>query len=146
MNTITDFLTPDHHRCDTIFADAETAAASGDWDKATAAFNHFVDALRHHFAMEEEVLFRTFDERTGMAMGPTETMRLEHRQMTDLISEMADAVQQHDKNDFLGLSETLLMIMQQHNMKEEQMLYRMADQVLCDESNRVVDNMKKIAA
>ena len=81
-----------------------------------------------------------------MAMGPTETMRMEHRQMTDLVSQMTDAVQQRDKNGFLGLSETLLMIMQQHNMKEEQMLYRMADQVLGGESAIVVDNMKKVAA
>lgn len=146
MNNITDFLTPDHHRCDTIFADAESAAASGEWDKATATFSHFVDALRHHFAMEEEVLFPAFDERTHMTMGPTETMRMEHRQMTDLISQMADAAQQHDKNGFLGLSETLLMIMQQHNMKEEQMLYRMADQVLCGTADNIVDNMKKVAA
>jgi len=102
--------------------------------------------LRHHFAMEEEVLFPAFDDRTGMAMGPTATMRMEHRQMTDLVSQMTDAVQQHDKNGFLGLSETLLMIMQQHNMKEEQMLYRMADQVLGSESDSIVGNMKKIAA
>jgi hemerythrin-like domain-containing protein len=146
MNNIADFLTPDHHRCDSIFADAESAAANGEWDKATSIFNQFVDALRHHFAMEEEALFPAFDQRTGMAMGPTETMRMEHRQMTDLVSQMTDAVQQRDKNGFLGLSETLLMIMQQHNMKEEQMLYRMADQVLGGESAIVVDNMKKVAA
>ena len=146
MSNIADFLTPDHHRCDSIFADAESAAASGDWAKATATFNQFVDALRHHFAMEEEVLFTAFDERTGMAMGPTETMRMEHRQMTDLISEITDALQQQDENEFLGLAETLLMIMQQHNLKEEQMLYRMADQVLVSESDKIVDNMKKVSA
>jgi hemerythrin-like domain-containing protein len=146
MNTITDFLTPDHQRCDTFFADAESAAANGNWGEATSLYNSFVDATLHHFAMEEEVLFPAFDKRTGMLLGPTDTMRMEHRQMNDLMSQMTDAVQQHNKNTFLGLSETLLMIMQQHNLKEEQMLYRMADQMLCDDSSNVVDNMKKLAA
>lgn len=144
MNTITEFLTPDHQRCDAIFANAESAAAAGDWDQATTTFNQFADAVRHHFAMEEEVLFPAFDERTRMAMGPTATMRMEHRQMTDLMSQMTDAVHQHDKGAFLGLSETLLMVMQQHNLKEEQMLYRMADHVLSAESGDLVGHMKKL--
>jgi len=36
---------------------------------------------------------------------------------------------------FLGLAETLMLLMQQHNMKEEQVLYRMMDQVYGEEVN-----------
>ena len=37
-----------------------------------------------------------------------------------------------------------MMLMQQHNMKEEQMLYAMADSHLGDIVGDVVDNMKAI--
>ena len=45
------------------------------------------------------------------------------------------AVENRDKENYLGLSETLMMLMQQHNMKEEQVLYRMMDQVYVEEVN-----------
>lgn len=144
MNTISEFMTPDHSRCDDYFAKAEAAAANGDWPACEGAFKDFVDATQHHFAMEEEVLFPAFEARTGMTMGPTQMMRLEHRQMSDLISQMVDAVQQKNQGEFLGLSETLLMIMQQHNLKEEQMLYRMADEVLAGELDAVIEQLKKV--
>lgn len=144
MTTISDFLAPDHQRCDNLFAAAESAAAHGDWDHAVKGFSSFQDALLHHFAMEEQVLFSTFEARTGMTQGPTAIMRMEHRQMTDLLNQMADAVARRDSDGFLGDAETLLIIMQQHNMKEEQMLYRMADQALAGELDEVVGRMRAL--
>ncbi|MDP2784193.1 MAG: hemerythrin domain-containing protein [Sulfurimicrobium sp.] len=142
MTTISDFLAPDHQRCDNLFAAAEAAAAHGDWDNAASGFSHFQDALLHHFAMEEGVMFPAFEARTGMTQGPTAMMRSEHRQMTDLLSQMADAVARKDSDGFLGDADTLLIIMQQHNMKEEQMLYQMADQALAGELDDLVERMR----
>jgi len=142
MTNISDFLAPDHQRCDGLFAEAEASAASGDWASATANFTRFRDALMHHFAMEEEVMFPAFEASTGMTQGPTEMMRSEHRQMTDLLNQMAEDATHKDSSAFLGDADTLLIIMQQHNMKEEQMLYRMADQVLGSELEEVVGRMR----
>lgn len=142
MTTISDFLAPDHQRCDNLFAAAEAAAAHGDWDNAATGFRHFQDALLHHFAMEEEVMFPAFEARTGMTQGPTAMMRSEHRQMTDLLNQMADAAARKDSDGFLGDADTLLIIMQQHNMKEEQMLYQMADQALAGELDELVERMR----
>lgn len=144
MTSISAFLTPDHQHCDTLFAAAEAAAAQGEWQAASAAWVRFHDALRHHFAMEEEVLFPAFEARTGMTQGPTQMMRMEHRQMSDLLNQMADAVMRQDSDAFLGDCETLLIIMQQHNMKEEQMLYHMADQVLTGETDEVIGRMRAV--
>ena len=47
-------------------------------------------------------------------------------------------------DDFLGFLETLNILIQQHNMKEEQMLYTMAQQHLSAESDRIVDMMQSI--
>lgn len=144
MTTISDFLAPDHQRCDNLFAIAEATAAQGDWNNTATMFSQFHDALLHHFAMEEEVMFPAFEARTGMTQGPTSMMRSEHRQMTDLLNQMADAVAHQDGDSFLGDADTLLIIMQQHNMKEEQMLYQMADQALAGELEEVVGRMRAL--
>lgn len=145
MTTISEFLAPDHKHCDKLFATAEAAVAQDDWEDAAAEFKRFHAALLHHFAMEEEVMFPAFEEHTGMTQGPTAMMRSEHRQMTVLLNQMADAMARKKKETFLGDADTLLIIMQQHNIKEEQILYRMADQALAGELDEVVGRMRAMA-
>lgn len=131
MASISDFMSRDHKACDEGFARVEEAASAADWNAAEDAFERFNVAMERHLAMEEEVLFPAFEEETGMSgEGPTEMMRIEHQQMRALFSEMKQAVAAHDANQYLGLSDTLLVLMQQHNMKEEGMLYQMMEQVL----------------
>ncbi len=145
MTTISEFLAPDHKHCDKLFAAAEAAVAQGDWDDAAAEYKRFHAALLHHFAMEEEVMFPAFEERTGMTQGPTAIMRSEHRQMTELLNGMSGAFARKDANAFLGDADTLLIIMQQHNIKEEQILYQMADHALAGELDEVVGRMRAMS-
>ncbi len=65
-----------------------------------------------------------------MGGGPTAVMREEHQQMRGLLKRMADALAGSNLEDFLAAGETLLYLMGQHNMKEEQMLYPMADEAI----------------
>ena len=145
MSTIMDFLGGDHRACDDLFASAEVAVAQNNWDSARSLFERFQTAMAHHLAMEEEVLFPAFEARTGMRTGPTEVMRMEHAQMRGLLQEMAGAVANADESRYLGLSETLNMLMQQHNLKEENMLYPMSDQVLGGERDSLIRAMEAIA-
>jgi hemerythrin-like domain-containing protein len=144
MTTISDFLTPDHKRCDNLFAEAEEAVAKDEWDNASTCFRHFQGAMLHHFAMEEEVMFPAFEERTGMRQGPTVVMRSEHSQMNALLDQLSGAITLKDTNAYLGDAETLLIIMQQHNLKEEQMLYQMADQALMSDLDELLERMRAI--
>lgn len=144
MTRITDTMGGDHHRCDLIFAEAEASVSDSNWDVGTAQFNEFHTAMEHHFSMEEDVLFPTFEEASGMTMGPTQMMRMEHTQMRQLFSDMVQAVEKQDKDEYLGLSETLMMIMQQHNMKEEQMLYPMTDRTLGGDVDEVIEKMNAV--
>lgn len=142
MSTILDFLGNDHRACDDLFASAETAAAQKDWARARDLFEQFRTALAHHLAMEEELLFPAFEDRTGMSAGPTQVMRMEHEQMRSLLQNMASAVEAANHGGYLGLSETLNMLMQQHNLKEENMLYPMSDQVLSGERDDLIRSMQ----
>ena len=130
MSGITETLSADHKRCDALFAEAEAAISESNWDEGGQALSDFIGGMNHHFKMEEEVMFPAFENKTGMTMGPTQMMRSEHEQMRELFADLEAAAKEKDADEVLGLCETLLMIMQQHNSKEEQMLYRMADEVL----------------
>lgn len=90
-------------------------------------------------------MFPAFEERTGMRQGPTAMMRSEHLQMIDLFKQMSEAIVQKDTNAYLGDADTLLIIMQQHNVKEEQMLYQMADQALVSNLDELLERMRAIS-
>jgi len=130
MMNIKQFMAQDHKNCDLLFAKAENAASTGDWETAGLAFDEFIQSMERHLGIEEQELFPAFEEETGVVTGPTEMMRMEHDQMRGLFAEMSYALEQKNSDDFLGVAETLLIMMQQHNIKEEQILYSMMDQRL----------------
>jgi hemerythrin-like domain-containing protein len=127
---LAEFLTSDHRHCDEAFVGAEEAVARRDWESASAALREFADATERHLRREEDLLFPAFEAATGMTSGPTAVMRSEHAHMRRLLSSLEQALVARDRDEFLGAAETLLMLMQQHNAKEESILYPMADRVL----------------
>ena len=131
---ISDYMKPEHRACDNLFAEAEGAVINGNFAAAETFFTQFSDETLRHFHKEESVLFPTFEEVTGMREGPTQMMRQEHEQMRELISRLGKAVEAKDKDTYIAVAEPLMILMQQHNMKEEQMLYAMCDRSIPDES------------
>jgi len=140
--SISAFMTEDHRSCDEEFAQMEISVSEDKWVEAQTKFDTFTKNLEHHFNMEEAVMFPRFETKTGMMGGPTAMMRMEHEQMRNVLGQMQDDLKVKDKNHFFGLSESLMMLMQQHNMKEEQMLYAMVDTHLGDESEVIINEMQ----
>ena len=130
MHTPTQPLHDHHKHCDELFAVAEARAHSSDWAGCETASAQLLGELEAHFATEEQVLFPAFEAATGMSGGPTQVMRMEHAQMRQLMTQMADALKGRDRNAYGGAADTLLILMQQHNMKEENILYPMCDRSL----------------
>ena len=143
MSTIKEFLTTDHGKCDECFAAME-AKATESLESANEACNVFIAETEKHFQMEEKVMFEEFERKTGMTQGPTAMMRHEHTQMRGLMEQMKEALEAGDKDKFFGTTETFMILQQQHNMKEEQMLYPMAQQHLDAESDRIVEMMNSL--
>ena len=123
-------MTDDHRRCDRLLALVEGAAEGDDWVAVGREAEQFRDAMERHFRFEEEVLFPALDGRLPMAAGPTGVMRMEHAQMRRMLEELATAVTACSARDCLGILETLHLVTQQHNAKEEGILYPMADRAL----------------
>lgn len=139
---LTDFLTAEHRVCDALYAKAENAANDGDRAVARAAYAEFEAAMARHLSIEESVLFPEFEARSGMADGPTAVMRMEHEQIRAMMTQMRQALESGELDDFLGFTETLNILIQQHNMKEEQMLYPICDRTLADRAEALLERMQ----
>ena len=138
MKLVTQIL-PEHHKhCDDLFVAAEDAMNRGDWAAAEASFDDFAAQMAAHFAAEEDVLFPAFETASGMSGGPTQMMRFEHEQMRQLLKLLEGACKTKDANEYGGIAETLLTLLQQHNMKEENILYPMCEQALGGQAEQVV--------
>jgi len=141
MTSIPEYMTTKHRECDDYFSEAETAVSKKDWALALIKWKSFAEELSEHFAQEEDTLFPEFEQATGMTAGPTQVMRMEHQQMRALVQELDNALAAKAQEEYLGLSETLMVMMQQHNMKEEMMLYPMMAQNISD-GEQIIENFK----
>lgn len=139
---IREFMSYDHRRCDVLFAEMENAANAGDRERAAALYDSFELGMLHHFNMEEHGFFPEFEERTGMRQGPTMVMRMEHEQMRGIMRQMRKSLEEGDLAGMVRAAGTLLMVMQQHNVKEEQMLYAMGDMRLGPDADGLLRRMQ----
>ena len=125
------FFEQDHRDCDARWADVEELLDTEDIETARPAWRKYEASMLRHMAMEEDVLFPAFDEVSGMAGGgPTAVMKMEHQQMRGLLEQIGEAIESGDAQLAMDIGDTLLMLIQQHNAKEEGMLYPMAQNML----------------
>jgi hemerythrin-like domain-containing protein len=144
MSSISKFLEADHARCDALFESAQAHAEQQDWQQAAADFHAFDQALSRHLAMEEDVLFPTFERVSGNTSGPTAVMRIEHQRLRDLIEAGNAALAARETTDFLASAEALQILMGQHNLKEESILYPITDRVLASQVDAVLQAMQAV--
>lgn len=142
MTTITQFLKADHHCCDAQLAAAETCVAEQRWSVALTAFLAFDTHMRRHLDLEESILFPAFEQTPGTPPGPTSMMRSEHQQIREIAAIMKDALMAQDADGFSAEADVLHILMGQHNMKEESVLYPMADRFLADRAGDLVATMQ----
>ncbi|MFZ2891171.1 hemerythrin domain-containing protein [Sulfuricurvum sp.] len=142
---ILEFMRDDHRACDHLLAEAENALADKKTNEAKELFESFYQATNHHFDMEEKELFLTFEKKTGMMGGPTQMMRYEHQQLRSLLESMRLALSENRNDDFFGIGESMMIMLQQHNMKEEQMLYPMIDRALESTAEVMIQTLKDMS-
>ena len=144
MKTLLEFMQIHHGQCDQLYADGENSLLDEQMEEGVGQITIFLSEMERHFLMEETVLFPTFEDISGMRQGPTQVMRMEHQQMRNLLARMSDAVTRMDRDEILEVGETLLILMQQHNVKEEGILYPMVDQHLAPYREELMDRMDNV--
>jgi regulator of cell morphogenesis and NO signaling len=144
QTTITTFYEADHDRLDELFKTYQRLKRS-DFAKAKDAFKEFKISLQRHIVWEEELLFPTWEEKTGMVEdGPTPMMRHEHSQIKQLLDAIHQKLErQNPETD--QEEQALLNLLSSHNRKEERALYPAIDNVTsAEERATIFSNMNTI--
>lgn len=129
MNTasINEHYTHNHDRLDELFHQFQTLKTS-DRGQAANTFREFKAGLEQHIVWEEEIRFPSVEAKFRLPGGPTEVMRLEHREIRRYLDAIADKLAR-DEFDTADEESGLLAVLCPHNQKEEGILYPMIDQV-----------------
>lgn len=143
--TIKDYMIHHHRECDHLLTIVEDTIEKDGFTQAAKEYEAFKNETLKHFTMEEEYLFALFENRTGMTFGPTQVMRMEHSQAKSLFEKLDEAVAQQSKERFYSLSDSLMILLQQHNAKEEQMLYTMIQRNFENENDEIVERLTNYA-
>jgi len=144
-DSLHEFMADDHARCDALFAQAEESGSTGNLAETKQRFQSFLTGMLRHFNMEEKGFFIEFDKRTGYrGGGPTYVMREEHDQLRGLLEQMGGFLDEGNLERYLSAGETMLILMEQHNMKEEHVLYTMADQMFQGECMELIKKLLRI--
>lgn len=118
-----EYLIATHRRCRLLLGEVCHLVACADWVAAQHHCRAFCTEMDSHFADEEEIVYPLFEQATAMPQGPTEVMRYEHDQMRELMEALYQAVAAADPVQFEQLAASLQLLLQQHNVKEETILY-----------------------
>lgn len=125
-----EYLESDHRRLGAILDRVTAVIGSGAFADAPGDFADFACGLDRHIRAEEEVLFPTFEEATGMTAGPTRVMREEHTEIRRLIGDVTSALTGMDAGTAHHALAALRGVLTGHDQKEESVLYPVADQMV----------------
>lgn len=131
LRRIKDALGWDHERLARLEVSAFVARAAGNGQAAKKTYEAFSSGLRRHIALEEQLLFPLFEERSGLApgSGPTEVMRGEHRIIERLLAEILRTIGDPAKLPDQARA-AFHEILEEHHLKEEGVLYPAIDELL----------------
>ena len=147
MQTVTEYLMQDHRRLDGLMGSCRDRVQAQDMKQAGEIFAEFRAGLMRHIKIEEGLLFPEFETATGLARdsGPTGVMRYEHAEiirLLDLIKELFDGAAP-SASEFESLRSAVVALLQEHNGKEERILYPMTDRMVPPDALRdLVSKMK----
>lgn len=133
---VSEYLGWDHQRLDAILAEVTRLVGEGAHQDAARSFAEFACGLNWHIDAEENTLFPTFEEKTGILEGPTRVLRDEHRLIQRRMGEVAEALKAGDCAAAGRAIIALENVLGDHNVKEEQILYPMTDRAMADAQER----------
>jgi uncharacterized protein (DUF2249 family)/hemerythrin-like domain-containing protein len=143
---VREFLGDDHRRLDAILRHAAILAHAGSFVDALARFAEFRCGLERHIEMEEQILFPSFEEETGITGGPTVVMHLEHLEIRRLMNAIGASLRAEDLAGLLDAIREFTTLLEEHNAKEEDVLYPTVDRALGTDRKRdeIVQRMQRL--
>ena len=125
--------------CDTVKTTEEKEASFNDLIKEVTEFSA---NLEFHSVREEDILFRMMEVYLGKNGGPIAVMEYEHEQANGYINTFLENAKNNNQSEDEKIQNTNLIIdayhtLVSHFMKEEQVLYPMAEKLFSDEEKEI---------
>jgi hemerythrin-like domain-containing protein len=119
MNNQSNWLVHDHQQYDDMLGECELVAGTGDWKSAIALFNKFVNELKLHMRMEDEVLYPLVEEGCGDPEGEIAELKDEHDDIVRLIRDLMIIIKNKNYDHFEESLMPMHKALNQHNSHEE---------------------------
>ena len=136
------FFTEDHRRCDSTWGEFEEHVASGDDAAAQGSWKAFHDQLLLHLQMAAAGVCPAFVGAWARPGGPPAVLGQVQAPLGGRGAQMAGAANGGDLQRVLDQGDTLLMLIQQHNAKEEAMLYPMTERALAGRWSEIAQKLR----
>ena len=141
--SVMQYLGWDHDRLDDLLSRGLELARTDRWEDAAPLLQDFRSGLFRHIDIENEILFKAFEEVTGIGSGgPTTVMRHEHVDIKEYVDGILQAAADRNPDELERQHANLLGVLVEHNMKEENILYPATDRALDPASRtRLVEDL-----
>lgn len=138
------WLVCDHCKHDEVLAECEAVAKEGRWGDALVLYRQFVEEIKLHMRMEDEVLYPFYKELDGDPKGEIARLSAEHDYICRLLHDLDSVIKQNNLDHFLTLLESLHEALNQHNDNEEYVFLMMADDSILIHRDKILERLDKI--
>lgn len=125
--SVSELIGWDQRRLDDILDDVDELAETGDFTGALRRYEDFRAGLKHHIAMEEQILFPLYQKLSLDTEAALAAMYSEHVLIRTLVERVAEALQTGDLPSFARIIENLYAVMDVHDQKEEDVVFPRLD-------------------
>ncbi len=140
----TNWLVHDHRKYEAALEDCESAAGAGNWKEAVRLFYDFVEDLKLHMRMEDEVVYPVFREEVEDPDDELGELMDEHDDLARLLTDLATVIKNKNYDHFEVSLTPLYKAMVEHNEHEEQVLSRMGSDSLLTRRDEILQRLEEL--
>ncbi len=139
------FFEQDHRDCDARWADVEELLDTAGYRSGTAGLAEIRNRVcGGTWRWKRKSCSRPLNRLPAwVAAGRPRSCAWSIKQMRGLLDQIGAAMESGDAEQAMDIGDTLLMLVQQHNIKEEGMLYPMAENVLAGSWPKLVELLEE---
>lgn len=144
MNGSSNWLVHDHRKYQAALEACDIAAGVEEWKEAVQRFDEFVDDLKLHMRMEDEVLYPFFKEEVGDPGDEIADLSYEHDRLAGLLRDLAIVIKHKDYDHFEECLKPLYQALIEHSAHEEAVFSRMSDHALLTRRDEIMRRLETV--
>lgn len=141
-STNNNWLVHDHRKYQAALEACEVAAGAREWKEAAQRFNAFVDDLKLHMRLEDEVLYPFFKEEVGDPHDKIGDLSYEHDRLARLLRDVAIVLKHKDYDHLEECLKPLYQALIEHSAHEEAVFSRVSGHALLTRRDEILRRLE----